>query len=166
VSTKSAIRAPGTDVALVAEIMREIRNRVSPIAARRESYAHQLNSIDVLVPEFRDLTNLVDGVRSAATLVGSMPPAPNTLRGRVGAMAVGLVQRALFWYTPQLHAFHLKVSAALTEQARAIDILVADLREAQKQIAELKRMNRELSGGTQTGSDAASLDAEEHACRP
>lgn len=34
--------------------------------------------------------------------VGQMPPSPATFRGAVGKLIVQLVQRCLFWYTPQI----------------------------------------------------------------
>jgi hypothetical protein len=39
-------------------------------------------------------------------LIGTMPPAPATARGRAGSLLVRLVHRALFWLWPQLDSFH------------------------------------------------------------
>src|SRR5262245_7749192 len=43
---------------------------------------------------------------STAPQLGDMPPAPPTMRGRLGAILVRVVRRALFWYTNQIRSFH------------------------------------------------------------
>jgi SAM-dependent methyltransferase/prefoldin subunit 5 len=52
--------------------------------------------------------------------VGRMPPEPPTVRGRVGAVLVRLVRRALFWYTQQINEFDGKTAEALFHQSQAI----------------------------------------------
>jgi len=49
--------------------------------------------------------------------IGDMPPQPPTLRGRVGAAFVRIIQRMLFWYTAQIRAFHKTAAEAAGEQA-------------------------------------------------
>src|SRR5204863_9224176 len=44
------------------------------------------------------------------------PPEPPTLRGRMGAVLVQAVRRALFWYTGQIRIFHRLVAEAAREQ--------------------------------------------------
>lgn len=41
----------------------------------------------------------------ARDLVGQMPPSPPTLRAGIGKSLVRIVQRMLFWYTPQIRRF-------------------------------------------------------------
>ena len=131
--------SPELALVRVTEIMLQIREQIRPAAPRREAYLRLLKQSSILLPELSRLEGLVESVRLGATQVGSMPPVPPTLRGRIGVGLVAMVRRALFWLTPQLHAFHLKVAAALNEQANATQALVEDLREVHVQIAELKR---------------------------
>jgi hypothetical protein len=123
----------------VAEIMREIREELSPTELRRAAWAATLENPTVSVPQLQHLDHLLEAVRNGATKAGEAPPSPHTLRARAGGVLVGLVRRALFWYTPQLHVFHLQVSSALDEQMRVNRALSDDLRELQIQIAGLKK---------------------------
>ena len=100
---------PQAPVVKVTEIMQDIRDGLAPPAAKRAAWAASTDRLTVSVPALNRLESLVQSARIGATQVGSMPPAPPTFRGRIGAKLVRLVQRALFWYTPQLHAFHLQV---------------------------------------------------------
>jgi len=60
--------------------------------------------------------------------IGEMPPQPPTLRGRLGAVLVRIVQRMLFWYTGQIRAFHKAVSEAAGEQANVVEQLDTEQR--------------------------------------
>jgi 2-polyprenyl-3-methyl-5-hydroxy-6-metoxy-1,4-benzoquinol methylase len=78
--------------------------------------------------------------------IGDMPPEPPTLRGRMGAVLVGMVRRGLFWYTAQLKAFHAAVADAARELAPALQDLNAQqqrqrtlIGEGRERIAELER---------------------------
>jgi hypothetical protein len=141
-----SVSAPNPDVSSkvelvrVTEIMHEIREQISPTTVRRARCVRDLERSGVLLPELRRLETLVESVRHGATQIGSMPPVPQTLRGRIGAVMVALVQRSLFWLMPQFHAFHLKVAAALDEQASATQAILDDLQEVHVQLAELKRL--------------------------
>jgi hypothetical protein len=126
----------------VTEIMHQIREEIFPTMARRADYVRHLAQSRILLPE---LESLVEAVRLGAMHVGSMPPIPHTMRGQIGAKLVAIVRRALFWFTPQLHTFHLKVAAALDEQTRVIQALVQDLRELHAEIAELKHHTAQIA---------------------
>jgi O-antigen chain-terminating methyltransferase len=67
--------------------------------------------------------------------VGDMPPRPPTLRGRVGAILVGIVRRMLFWYTGQIRSFHAGVAGAVAEQSRALRELSAGDERRQAQLS-------------------------------
>ncbi|HXE63962.1 MAG TPA: class I SAM-dependent methyltransferase, partial [Bryobacteraceae bacterium] len=71
-------------------------------------------------------------------LVGQMPPSPDTLRARIGARLVRLVQRMLFWYTPQIHRVQQEITSSIGSLCRLIEaqteeiaILRKELRSAQ-----------------------------------
>jgi hypothetical protein len=146
--------AVSPDVALVrvTEIMQEIREQIHPTASRREAYLRILERSSILLPELSSLERAVEAVRRHALEVGSMPAAPPTFRGRMGAKLVGMIRRALFWYTPQLHSFHLQVASAVEEQTSVTKALLKDLREVHVLIAELKRR---LDQGSETWAPPA-----------
>ena len=64
--------------------------------------------------------------RESAGAVGSMPPRSSSLRARVGAVLVRLVQRMLFWYTPQIIGFNTTVLGLIHEQNKLIERLCAE----------------------------------------
>jgi hypothetical protein len=83
--------------------------------------------------------------------IGDMPPPPPTIRGRVGAVLVRIVRRALFWYTSQIRVFHAMVADAAREQMMAFQEIGARQLQQQAQItrmlgqiAEAERHIREL----------------------
>lgn len=57
----------------------------------------------------------------ACSHTGVLPPVPATLRGRIGSWLVQAVQRALFWYTPQILRFQNAAVRALEEQLSAVE---------------------------------------------
>ena len=118
--------------------MREVRDQIAPTLSRRAAYVRTLEQARIMPEGFIRLENLVESVRLGATQVGTLPSVPNTLRGRIGSILVAVVHRCLFWYTPQLHAYHLKLAAALEEQAMATQALLEELRQLRAQITELK----------------------------
>ena len=60
--------------------------------------------------------------------VGRMPPMPPTKRGRVGALLVSVVRRALFWVWPPLHAFFDVLCRMLERLAHAFEELSEKIR--------------------------------------
>ena len=57
--------------------------------------------------ESEDLAKLhgrLEQLRVSCAQIGKPPTVPHTLRGRVGAWLVSIVQRMLFWYTPPLQS--------------------------------------------------------------
>src|ERR1700691_3657770 len=63
------------------------------------------------------LRSVLAALHASYALVGQLPPEPPTFRGRVGARLVKLVQRMLFWYTPQIVHFQYSALRAFEEQA-------------------------------------------------
>ena len=96
--------------------------------------------------------------------IGDMPPEPPTLRGRMGAVMVGMVRRALFWYTAQIKTFHAAVADAARELAPALQNLDAQQRrqrtligEGQERIAELERRVEENQAALAAAASQPSL---------
>jgi hypothetical protein len=56
--------------------------------------------------DLTDLDRALQRMYRTRALIGTMPPAPGTARGRAGGLLVQFVRRALFWLFPQLDGFH------------------------------------------------------------
>jgi vacuolar-type H+-ATPase subunit I/STV1 len=69
--------------------------------------------------------------------IGDLPPAPPTLRGRMGAALVKVVQRMLFWYTDQIRTFQTNVSEAAREHERSFLQLGGEQRRHRKLLADV-----------------------------
>ena len=82
----------------LAEIKERIRAKV--VGARTEPKPAGEQTLEL--PDLNVLRHLSDEAKIMCAQIGSMPPQPPSLRGRIGASLVRLVQRALFWYTPQI----------------------------------------------------------------
>ena len=74
--------------------------------------------------------------QESAVSVGRMPPSSNTLRARFGAVLVRIVQRMLFWYTPQIVGFNTSAMGLVQEQGRLIEQLSAQVAALQVLQAE------------------------------
>jgi len=88
--------------------------------------------------------SLKDGAEAAEDEIGRAPGVVPTLRGRVGAVAISIFQRLLWWYTDSL-----KTSARLTRThlqvaTETVEALACEVRVNQLQIAALQEELRLL----------------------
>ena len=74
------------------------------IAAVRKRIEDPLGTAlaDTPPPGHEEIRELLRQLDVAASRVGKLPPQPPTFRARVGSALVRIVQRLLFWYTPQI----------------------------------------------------------------
>ena len=87
-----------------------------------------------------DLARLLESARQLSlthALVGRMPPEAPTFRGRIGAWMIRKMQRALFWYTPQILEFHRNVEHVVGELVGIIEKLLRERMQVADQIAHL-----------------------------
>jgi hypothetical protein len=70
--------------------------------------------------ELAEVRSAIAALNASYALVGQTPPEPPTFRGRIGARLVKLVQRLLFWYTPQIVHFQYSALRAMEELANEI----------------------------------------------
>ena len=77
--------------------------------------------------ESAGLRSALSALYSSYGLVGQTPPEPPTFRGRMGARLIKLVQRMLFWYTPQIVHFQYSTLRALEEQTKSLEAAAAQL---------------------------------------
>lgn len=122
------------------EIVNQIRARAIREAARPRTAAPDaaLESLREQIIRLRIAYEELHGLRNS---VGRMPPSPKTGRARFGAALVRVVQRLLFWYTPQIHRIQ-NANTAVAENA----CLVAEeqLAVLEKSSADLGRMCTEV----------------------
>ena len=65
--------------------------------------------------------------RESASMIGRMPPAPPTVRAKAGSFLVKLIQRMLFWYTPQITGFNSAILGLGQEQNKLIERLLLEV---------------------------------------
>jgi 2-polyprenyl-3-methyl-5-hydroxy-6-metoxy-1,4-benzoquinol methylase len=118
---------------------REVLETIRRHAGRGASQAER-SSEDAAV----DLSRLRESAHHLSLthdLVGRMPPEASTLRGRVGAWIIRKIQRALFWYTPQILEFHRSVDHVVEELLKVVEELA---RREETVRLEVKRVEQDL----------------------
>jgi SAM-dependent methyltransferase len=89
---------------------------VSAIHKRVREQAASYESPTVLEDWSNDLGKLHSAYNTAycaRNLVGSVPQLPNTFLGFVAGWVIGIAQRMLFWYTPQIRYFNEATTSVL-----------------------------------------------------
>ena len=122
----------------IQEVMREIRERIRPKTP--ESAAAGSSAVAGPHPPALELAGLREAahrVRLSCSLVGQMPPQPPSLRARIGAKLVRIVQRMLFWYTPQILQFHTAVTQAIVEHVSLLGALSGASQESSQALGKL-----------------------------
>jgi 2-polyprenyl-3-methyl-5-hydroxy-6-metoxy-1,4-benzoquinol methylase len=91
-----------------------------------------------------DIDELLSHPSSEGQRVGHMPPSPPTLRGRIGAVLVMIVRRALCWYTEQINQtlewHRAKTADVLQHLAKRQHILTQDHATARRSEAEMREV--------------------------
>jgi O-antigen chain-terminating methyltransferase len=82
-------------------------------------------------PVLDNVRHALAELRRTSEAVGLLPPEPPTFRGRMGARLVGLIRRALFWYTPRIVQFHRAVVRAHDEQQKAVESAIEALSQVE-----------------------------------
>ena len=82
---------------------------------------------------------------SAIARIGAAPPGAATVRGRLGAAAIAVLQRLLWWYTRSLHPFAGSVAnqlqaelETLKSMARAQQTLRTELAALREEVSSLR----------------------------
>lgn len=149
--------ATGEESAIdVRRIMAAIRLRASRTTLRDEEAVRRARKS--ISPELgiriSRLHARVAGIRAHAAAIGGLPPHPPTLRGRLGAIAVQVIQRALFWLIPSLRAAQNQVAQALEDQIKINEELMKSLQQALVRIELLEGRPTEPMAGSLPGTDA------------
>jgi len=113
----------GVDVAEEIGVLRQIREEMQRSYRPREGSA-SVEGAGAGQPspaELVELRSALAALCSSYALVGQTPPEPPTFRGRMGARLVKVVQRLLFWYTPQIVHFQYSALRAFESTLRAFE---------------------------------------------
>ena len=86
--------------------------------------------------ELVELRSAIAALNASYAVVGQTPPEPPTLRGRIGARLVKLVQRLLFWYTPQIVHFQYSALKAFDSALRAFEGQAKSVRQLEAELIE------------------------------
>jgi|HubBroStandDraft_1064217.scaffolds.fasta_scaffold00236_11 2-polyprenyl-3-methyl-5-hydroxy-6-metoxy-1,4-benzoquinol methylase len=84
--------------------------------------------------ELVELRSALAALCSSYALVGQTPPQPPTFRGRIGAQLVKVVQRLLFWYTPQIVHFQYSALRAFESALRAFEEQAGSVRRLETEL--------------------------------
>jgi O-antigen chain-terminating methyltransferase len=84
--------------------------------------------------ELVELRAALAALCSSYALVGQTPPEPPTFRGRMGAQLVKVVQRLLFWYTPQIVHFQYSALRAFESALRAFEVREDEFRRVRREL--------------------------------
>jgi hypothetical protein len=133
----------------VQAIMRDIRgavraeNRDRDDAARTAARAIPRHVAAVLAR----LKASTAALEEAAARIGEVPPAPDTLRARVGAAGVRVMQRALFWLVPSIKSTQQNLVQALRDHLTVTEETLKALHKTNVQVELLRREIRGCDGG-------------------
>src|SRR5260370_23329871 len=144
----------------VQEKVREMRRRVEQEGAAGP--AGRAGSVEQAIEELGVFRSSCLRLSSISDSVGRMPASPNTHRARLGASLIRIIQRALFWYTPQIVRFQNEVAHALNTVCSLFDMQRQQIDAQRHEIrilkGELLRLRSEASRPAQNSvvTDAAS----------
>ncbi len=115
----------------VSQLMGEIRERVRRKTRLPEFYPAADSRDAHPAPEFSldRVTRAALELREAIARFGEMSARPATFRARLGAVAVRVVRRALFFHVAQARELELVSLRAIEEQALALEALAAGFQQ-------------------------------------
>jgi len=146
-------------------VLRQIREEMQRSYRPRERSALvETEAGQPSAAELGELRAALAALCSSYALVGQTPPEPPTFRGRMGARLVKVVQRLLFWYTPQI--VHFQYSAlrafesalrAFEEQSGRVQRLESELKSVRQLETDLQRERRERQAAVSAALSGANV---------
>lgn len=132
---------PGHAAVDVQQIMKEVRNRL-----QSENHEHDelmrlaRKSVPGHLPAtIARLKASTQALAEAAKRIGDIPPAPPTLRARIGSLLVRAMQRALFWLIPSVKTAQQSLAQTLRDHVYATDELLKALQQTNMRLELLRR---------------------------
>jgi SAM-dependent methyltransferase len=127
------------------EVVGEIRSRVireAPDRSAGHAALHPLRS------EAAKLRISYQELYATRHVVGRTPPSPKTTRARIGAILVRIVQRMLFWYTPQIHHFNIASTLLAENVCSMAEAQIVVLQHVLEEVAAVRAEMRVRHSGT------------------
>jgi SAM-dependent methyltransferase len=122
----------------VQTIMQEIRERIRQrTAPPRQPYEPEFPPNPEL-PDMNPLETTVRSLHLSKSLVGELPPQPESFRGRLGALLVKALRRMLFWYTPQILEFQAGVAAGFDQHVAVLRTMAAVTQQHSRLLLEVE----------------------------
>jgi SAM-dependent methyltransferase len=91
------------------------------------------------------LRDALVALRAETVNLGSLPPCPSTLRGRIGLGLVRIIQRALWWQTQQYKRFAQAVQGATQTQTDALLDFSQRQARSQREVDQLRLRLEKMS---------------------
>ena len=131
-------RFSGVDVQA---IMRDIRTTVRAENRDRDDAARSATRV---IPRhvaavLARLKASTTALEEAASRIGEIPPSPDTFRARIGAGAVRVMQRALFWLVPSIKSTQQNLVQAVRDHVTVTDEILRALQQTNVQVELLRR---------------------------
>jgi hypothetical protein len=131
--------------------MRRIRDELRGIDREQEWKRQGRKSVPPhLISGVQRLKASTALLRSSVSRIGQPPPAPPTLRGRIGLLIVQLLRRALFWLIPSIQTSQNQIVDALEQHLAATDQILQILQHTNVELARLSQ----LAATNQSGGGA------------
>ena len=124
------------------QVVHDIRSRVMREAAWHATPTAADRALLPLSEQTARLRLSYEQMFAIRNTAGRMPPSPNTLRARTGAILIRLVQRMLFWYTPQIRQFHNATASVAENVCAAMEKQVGALQGIYAEVGELRTEQR------------------------
>lgn len=87
-------------------------------------------------------------LRRSARYLGDVPPGPNTLRAKIGAALVRILQRSMFWLLPPLRTTQSQFADALAEHVNATGEILKALEQTNIELELVRRDIAAIRAGT------------------
>jgi SAM-dependent methyltransferase len=123
------------------DILQQVRDEMQQSYKPRDAgkQTGQAGAGRAFTMELAELRSAIAALSASYALVGQTPPEPPTFRGRMGARLVKLVQRLLFWYTPQIVHFQYSALRGFEAMLRAFEEQAAAAAAATSRTGVLER---------------------------
>jgi len=147
----------GPRTADVQIIMRRVRERIRGVDREHEWARYGRKSVpQQLVASVARMRVATTSLRAAISRIGIPPPAPATVRGRVGMTAVLMVRRAMFWLLPPIQVAQTQLVDAMDQHLAATEEILQLLRHTNSEVARLEHLIH--SGTVQAAAGADSRE--------
>jgi hypothetical protein len=125
----------------VQAIMREIRASVRAENREFEEVARVARRaipghLPAVIARLRASTASLE---EAVSRIGEIPPGPQTVRARLGAFAVRVMQRSLFWLVPSVRSAQQNIVSAFRDHVAVTEEILKALQHTNLQLELLRR---------------------------